>query len=204
MPSEKYQRGKSSRHVVDAHLLDEGTIVVGYDQGPVQVSCIVLNKEVSTDSTASWRSLIQSSQRPYRVDLVHKGHTTVIEHRHAGTSSPNPGISVLAPLPAAAGGQRRFLSGGHDGTVRMWDLTQGQGRNLQATSAYLSLSPGEAIGCLAYRQSSDEVLAGHARHISRATLGAYKAPRPVLLSAPPQQIHIHPQNPHVVILEVRT
>lgn len=35
------------RHVVDAHLLNENMVVVGYDKGPIQISCIALDKKVS-------------------------------------------------------------------------------------------------------------------------------------------------------------
>lgn len=106
-------------------------------------------------------------------------------------------------MPPNAMGRGRFLSGGGDGTIRMWTLTRSQGHNVEGTSTYLSLSPDLSIRCLAYQVSTDQVFVGHSSHISCANLESPKAPKPTLLSAPPHQIHIHPQAPQVVILEVR-
>lgn len=36
-----------TRHVTDVHLLDDKTIVVGYDRGPTQISCLILDERVS-------------------------------------------------------------------------------------------------------------------------------------------------------------
>ena len=49
LPVEKYHTGTKSelkRHVIDTCLLDDSKVIVGYDHGPTQVSCIVLNAEV--------------------------------------------------------------------------------------------------------------------------------------------------------------
>lgn len=97
---------------------------------------------------------------------------------------------------------RRFLTGGGDGTVRMW--TVAQGHDLDATSIHLSVSPNHLLQCLAYRPSDNRVFMSHTRHIYSAHLEASKAPTPMLLSACPLQVHIHPDNPQVVILEVCT
>ena len=143
-------------------------------------------------------------QRPFRVDISHRGHTAVVERPHTGKSSPNPGISAMAVVPAT-NRHRRFLSGGRDGTVRLWTLTGDKGRNLQATSTHLPFSPHQSVRCLAYRSSDNRVFVGHARHISSAHVEAPKpaAPAPVL-SAAPLQVHVHPQDPQVVLVEVRT
>ena len=111
---------------------------------------------------------------------------------------------MLATMSPSTDGRPRFLSGGHDGTVRMWTLTQDQGRNMLATSHYLSLSPHEAVGALAYQQHNDQVLVCYSRSISCAKLGAANKAKPTLLSAPPQQIHLRPDDPEIVILEVST
>lgn len=127
------------------------------------------------------------------------------EHRRTGTSSPNPGISSMAAM--SADNRHRFLSGGGDGTVRIWTLSRDsdQGRNLRAASEHLAFSPRHPVRCLAYRSFDKSVFVCHTRHIFMAHL---EIPRPATmaheLSAAPQQVHIHPQNPHVVALEVRT
>lgn len=187
------------RHVTDAQLLGNATIVVSHDEGPSQISCIVLDAEVRL---LYWKFAPFSSslQRPYRVDLKHRGHTTVHEHRCAGPSSPNPGISSLATISVEP--YRRFLTGGGDGTVRMWTLVQGP--SMDATSTHLCLSPTHPLTCLAYRPLDDHVFMCHAKNICFAHVEATKAPRPTPLSASPEQIHVHPQNPQVLILEVCT
>lgn len=183
LPAQKARRDIVPRHVVDAVSLDEDTAVIGYDKGSCQVSCLLLNAD-----------------RPRHVDLTHRGHTTVVEH-HTGTSSPNPGISALAAMPAD-GRSRRFLSGGGDGTVRLWTLS-GEGHDgLQAGSAPLELSPRQPVRGLAFRASDGAVLVGHARHVSVAPLEAPTRATPALLSAAPLQVHVHPQNPRVVLIEV--
>lgn len=55
-------------------------------------------------------------QTPRRIDLVHRGHAVVHEHRATGSSSPNPGTSALAVL---ARDRRQFFTGGGDGTIRI-------------------------------------------------------------------------------------
>ncbi|GJE84667.1 hypothetical protein PsYK624_007430 [Phanerochaete sordida] len=183
LPAEKARRGVASRHVVDAVAVDARTIVIGYDAGPTQVSCLLLG-----------------SERPRHVDVPHRGHTTVVEHA-SGTSSQNPGISALAALPADGGGRRRFLSGGGDGSVRLWTLAGADGA-LRGASTPLALAPGQPVRCLAYRASDGAVFAGHARHVSCAHVEAARAGKPALLSAAPLQVHVHPQDPRVVLLEV--
>ena len=139
-------------------------------------------------------------QRPYRVDLEHRGHSTVKEYS-TGRSSPNPGVSALTPISFDA--HPRFLSGGEDGTIRVWAITQ-VGSTLEATSEHLELSPTHPVRCLAYRPSDDQVFVCHTRHIYSAHLEAPKPPPAMRLSATPLQVHVHPQNPQVVILEVST
>lgn len=99
---------------------------------------------------------------------------------------------------------RRFLTGGGDGTIRIWTIADGGDRGLQASSKHLSISPNHLLGCLAYRPSDHRVFVCHGRRIFDARLEDPSPPPAVEVSAEPQQVHIHPQHPNVVLLEVRT
>lgn len=142
-------------------------------------------------------------QRPYQIDIGHRGHTTDIERReHWDPAVPNPDVAAMAAM--AHEHYRRFLTSERNGrAVRMWTV-DGQGRDLEATSVGLPFSPKHPVGCLAYRKVDDCVFMCHQRHIYSARVEDTKASEPKLLSAMPRQVHIHPQNPNIVILEVRT
>lgn len=110
---------------------------------------------------------------------------------------PNPGIACLASIP---GHERRFLSGGYDGTIRSWRLSSEHPTS--AKSKHLDLSPEQPVRCIAYRGATTDVFAAHTKHLYVAALEAPKSAKPYLLSAEPQQIHVHPHNANIIVLEV--
>ncbi|KAI0676855.1 hypothetical protein C8Q78DRAFT_50626 [Trametes maxima] len=152
-----------SRHVEDACLIGDNTVVVGYNKGPCQVSLIP----------------VRGDQRPCRIDLTYKAHSTVIENRTAGTSHPNPGIASLAPLASD-----RFLSGGHDKTVRLWTVTRNDDR------------------ALAYSTWNSAVYSAAGDYIATTELNARAPTEPVRVSGKITQVHVHPQDRRLVILEI--
>ncbi|KAI0370285.1 hypothetical protein BV20DRAFT_1113275 [Pilatotrama ljubarskyi] len=175
-----------SRHVEDACLIAEGTVVVGYNKGPCQVSLIP----------------VRGDQRPRRIDLSYRAHSTVIEKRFAGTSHPNPGIACLAPVTSDS-----FLSGGHDKTVRHWKVTRTQGQSgncaeFSAGSVRIPMEHSHAIQALAYSEWNNAVYSGSGERIATTRLDAPAPSESVRVSGRINQVHVHPQDPRLIALEV--
>ncbi|KAI0939459.1 hypothetical protein AcV5_010419 [Taiwanofungus camphoratus] len=175
--------GAPDPHVEDACLLEDHTAIVGYDSGPCQVSVIALDVD----------------QPPRRMDLSHKAHSTVQESRTTGIAHPNPGISALAPVEGAG---LRFLSGGHDKTLQIWTLKQSIGKYI-ARSQRLKIIHSQRVQAIAYRAHDQSVFSCAGTHISTMQLSAHVVPDPIRVSdGRILQIHVHPQAPNLVILEV--
>ncbi|KAJ3551861.1 hypothetical protein NM688_g4467 [Phlebia brevispora] len=171
------------RHVVDAHLLNNNMIVVGYNEGYTQVSCVTL----------------MEGRRPMRCDLSHRAHNVVHEHRRVGRSTPNRGISCMCVSNEQPS---QFLSGGEDGSVHSWTVSHAAGE-LSAKSVKLGIQHAQPIHCISCRTSDRRLFTCYSQYIHSADFEAtYKPSDAVFLSCKPQQIHIHPQNPSIVILEV--
>jgi len=169
--------------VADACLVGDKTIVVGYVHGAYQASLILLGDQ----------------RQPRRVALAHRAHSTVQENRNLGTSRPNPGISALAPCD---GSRLQFLSGGEDRTVHLWTLRNTDG-GYKATSHRLRVPQLQKVQALAYRSVDETVFSCGGTSISKVNISARYVPDPVRVSdGRILQIHVHPQDPQVVILEV--
>lgn len=121
------------------------------------------------------------------------------ENLQVGTSRPNPGISTLAP---ADGSRLRFLSGGYDKTVHLWTLKQ-TADGYDVHSRRLCVQQSQPIHALAYRSVDETVFACGGKSISAANISTLHAPKPVRVSdGRILQVHVHPQDTRVVILEV--
>ncbi|KAI0650011.1 hypothetical protein C8Q79DRAFT_941915 [Trametes meyenii] len=172
-----------SRHVEDACLIGDNTVVVGYNKGPYQVSLIP----------------VCGDQPPRRIDLTYKAHSTVIENRTAGISQPNPGIASIAPLVGD-----RFLSGGHDKTVRLWTVTRNDDRGapFSAHSVRIPTQHVQAVQALACSSRNSVIYSAAGDWIATTNLDARAPTEPVRVSGKITQVHVHPQYPHFVILEI--
>ncbi|TFY69934.1 hypothetical protein EVJ58_g151 [Rhodofomes roseus] len=179
-----YQPDKAPAALVaDACLVEDNKAIVGYEHGPCQASLILLGDQY----------------RPRRVDLAYRAHNTVQENRTLGTSHPNPGISALA---SCNGLRLRFLSGGHDGTVHLWTLTN-MDDVYEADSRRLNLRQPRRCQALAYRNVDETVFSCAGTSVYAVNISAQRAQDAVRVSdGQILQIHVHPQNPHVIILEV--
>ncbi|KAI0092792.1 hypothetical protein BDY19DRAFT_507415 [Irpex rosettiformis] len=161
-----YESGQHRRKVTDAILLDDRTAVVSYELGHAQVSCVILDEDHSR-----------------HVDLAHRGHSTVVEHKVKGTSSKNPGIYTLAALSHST---RQFLSGGGDGTIRLWTLRTGRRGEMTGTSTHLWEDYFLPIRCVAYTHASGKVLFGSSKSIyTRDLSGAKLSEEKAALSTQP-------------------
>ena len=137
--------------------------------------------------------------QPHRIDLAHRAHNTVQENAQSGTSRPNSGISTLAPLD---GPQLRFLSGGFDTTIHLWTLIH-TGNGCTARSKRLDVRQLQGVQSLAYRSVDNTLLSCGGSSIYCADISAYQQPKPIKVAdGRLLQVHVHPQNPQVVILEV--
>ncbi|KAL7282112.1 hypothetical protein ACG7TL_003581 [Trametes sanguinea] len=174
------------RHVEDACIIGESTIVVGYNKGPRQVSLIPVLED----------------QRPRRIDLTYKAHSTVIENRVAATSYPNPGIACLAPVSSDS-----FLSGGYDKTVRHWKVTPDPGQSAwraaySAGSGRLPTDHMQAVQALAFSSWNNAVYSAAGDRIATTRLDARAPAEPVRVSGKITQVHVHPQDPRLIALEI--
>ena len=121
------------------------------------------------------------------------------EHPQLGTSRPNSGISTLAPLD---GPQLRFLSGGFDTTIHLWTLRHTDDGYI-TRSKRLGVRQLQGVQSLAYRSVDNALLSCGGSSIYSTDISAHQQPQPVKVSdGRLLQIHIHPQNPRVVVLEV--
>ena len=134
------------------------------------------------------------------MDLAHRGHSVVHEHPVTRTSSLNPGVSALAVLDKD---RRQFLTGGGDGSIRIWTM-KGVDAGQEATSRELTATYHQPVECLAFSRKDQRVLHARSKRIHSTDLVRFKCEILGLLSAEPLQIHIHPHDPFVVILEVRS
>ncbi|KAH9951765.1 hypothetical protein B0H21DRAFT_717413 [Amylocystis lapponica] len=169
----------SDAHVTDACLLGDRAVVVGYDSGPRQVSVITLGDEP-----------------PRRFNIRHRAHTIIHENRVTGSAHPYRGVSVLAPLS-----ETRFLSGGHDKTVHLWTVMP-TAEGFAAKSQRLNIEHSRCVQALAYRAHDNSVLSASGECVSTMRLSSHLPPDPIRVSGRVLHIHVHPQAPHFVVLEV--
>ncbi|KAI0751348.1 hypothetical protein C8Q80DRAFT_1156838 [Daedaleopsis nitida] len=175
-----------ARHVEDACLMGDDTVIVGYNKGPCQVSSI----------------LVREDQRPHRIDLIYKAHSIVNENPSAGKSYPNRGIASLASVAPNS-----FLSGGHDKTVHHWKLGRSRGRSkdrqsLSVSSVRIPTDHAQAVQALAYCGWNETVYSAAADRIATTKLTALAATEPERVSGKVTQVHVHPQDPRLIALEI--
>ncbi|KZT12991.1 uncharacterized protein LAESUDRAFT_690047 [Laetiporus sulphureus 93-53] len=169
-------------HVVDACLLEDNTVVLGYDKGPCQASLICLVDQI-----------------PRRIDLAYRAHSTVQESTSEQAALPILGLSALAPF---GGSSLRFLSGGFDKSIHVWTLKRAVD-SYTANSHRLKITHSQRVQSLAYRPHDEMVFSCAGTLIYQTNITAKIAPDPIRVSdGRILQVHIHPQAPKVVVLEV--
>ena len=137
-------------------------------------------------------------QRPCRIDITYKAHSTVIESRTIGKSYPNRGIACLAPVARDS-----FLSGGHDKTVHHWKLSRcGARGGFSARSVRIPTSHTQPVQALAYSAWNESVYSAAGDYVSTTRLAALAHTEPERVSGKITQVHVHPQDPRLIALEV--
>lgn len=107
------------------------------------------------------------------------------------------GVSCLAAIHAK-GGHIKFLSGGYDGTIHEWMAGV---ENLDGPRSRKVVSHGARIMALAYRDRDRSIVASvqkrlHITDLNRCNTKIHPFSNDI------QQIHIHPQDANVTLLEV--
>ncbi|KAI0721875.1 hypothetical protein C8T65DRAFT_629499 [Cerioporus squamosus] len=175
-----------ARHVEDACLIGDDTVVVGYNRGPCQVSLISVGDD----------------QQPCRHDLSYRAHSTVIENRSLGKAFPNRGIACLAPVAGDS-----FVSGGHDKTVHHWKISRGSSRRKgregwSASSVRIPMDHTQPVHALAYCGWNETVYSASGDRIASTKLGALAHAGSERVSGKIIQVHVHPQDPRLIALEI--
>ncbi|KAH9943062.1 uncharacterized protein BXZ73DRAFT_74110 [Epithele typhae] len=176
-----YPDDEDLRRVEDACLVGGKTVVIGYNPGPCQ--------------------------RPFRIDLQHKAHTTVIENPFAGTSCLNRGITCLAPVE-----DHSFLSGGYDKRLYLWKLAptdprrapdgSGNAIGFSVTSTRVPTNHVQPVQALAYSAWNNVVYTAAGDRVAQTKVDAYSAGEAKRVSGKVHQVHVHPQERDLVLLEI--
>lgn len=95
----------------------------------------------------------------------------------------------------------RFLSGGYDKAVHLWTVDR-NGDNYSASSQKIG-SQNLAVSAIAYHAHRETVLSCAGPWISTLNLSRHDSQtNSARVSGYALQVHIHPENPHIVFLEV--
>ncbi|KAF8897350.1 hypothetical protein BD779DRAFT_1490354 [Infundibulicybe gibba] len=165
------------QHVEDACVVGE-TIVIGYGDGPQQISLLRMNKDRS----------------PRKIELNHKPHSRPIRCGRPDTK----GTMLVSCLAAAcsSGKNVKFFTGGYDKSIRRWTVLDDHGSATSERIAQVTTAP------FALASRGRQILIAAGRNFLNIDLNHIMAkPKLAPLSNPVYQIHIHPQAPNITILE---
>ncbi|OCH88313.1 hypothetical protein OBBRIDRAFT_734658 [Obba rivulosa] len=76
------------------------------------------------------------------------------------------------------------------------------GQSYSARSKRLDVLHSRSVQAVAYRASDQAVLSSAGVHIRTTQISAVRASEPIRMSSSVTQVHVHPQAPHLVLLEV--
>lgn len=111
------------------------------------------------------------------------------------------GVRSLCPVNGNDFWRTRFLSGGYDKAVHLWTVDR-NGDNYSASSQKIG-SQNLAVSAIAYHSHRETVLSCAGPWISTLNLSRHTSQtNPARVSGYVLQVHIHPENPHIIILEV--
>ncbi|KZT26973.1 hypothetical protein NEOLEDRAFT_1240635 [Neolentinus lepideus HHB14362 ss-1] len=182
MPMHQYSNIEEPiyRRVEDA-ILTANTVVIGYSAGPCQISLVPL-------ASAS------RNKRPSRTDIIHTAHESIVCWRRDRTCDGR-----ISCLGAMSGHELNFFSGGYDKRVVHWKIDGSGNADTQGLPVYHS-GPVHAI---AYRGRDKTVLSSSGRNIYETNMDKAGKTKPVKKSTAIRHIHVHPQDPNLVVLEMR-
>lgn len=166
------------QHVEDACVVGD-IVVLGFNSGPSQVTFLPVTTEA-----------------PRRLD------SGVLPHVSSPrmSRSSGEGVRCLAPMNAAAGSVE-FFTGGHDRRIFKWsaDAQSLEEPTVTRINAFLDSS----VSAMAYRHDDNSLVSSDTKKLYVTDLTRSHTPRPAQVSNDVNQIHVHPQIPHLTLLEVR-
>ncbi|KAH7887911.1 hypothetical protein F5I97DRAFT_1805252, partial [Phlebopus sp. FC_14] len=163
------------RRVEDACIVGD-TIVLGYDNGPHQISLLPV-----------------TDRKPNMVDVALSPHSSGPRYK----DTPRRGVNCLAAMHAEAG-HIKFFSGGHDGAIHRWTVSPDA---LHDPHTEKVTSHGNSLSALAYRHQHASLLSSTQKTLFVTDL--HRGETVSNHSNDIQHIHVHPQAPYVTLLEVR-
>ncbi|TDL29292.1 hypothetical protein BD410DRAFT_14729 [Rickenella mellea] len=129
-------------------------------------------------------SLVTLGEKAKMTDLRSRGHGN--------------GIRTVAPMHS--NGSIRFLTGGYDHAVKLWDIVENNG--FYDSTIKLVMQNNAPVNSLAWRATAQEIVAAAGAKVYQKDINRRPDVTPVTMSNNVFQIHVHPQNANVVCLEV--
>ncbi|KAG1874622.1 hypothetical protein DFJ58DRAFT_650321 [Suillus subalutaceus] len=165
------------QHVEDACIVGD-TVVLGFNSGPSQVSFLPVTTEA-----------------PRRVNSRPLPH--VSSPRMSRPSGE--GVRCLAAMNAAAG-SIEFFTGGHDRRIFKWSADAQSLEEPTVTKINIFLDSG--VSAMAYRHNDNSLVSSDTKKLYVTDLTRSHTPRAAQVSNDVNQIHVHPQIPHLTLLEM--
>ena len=133
-------------------------------------------------------TLGQGGGKVFKLDL---GRTP-----HNGT-----GVACITPMQSE-GKSVRFLTGGYDKRIHLWEYNPWK-HEIPAQVEALPFEHNAGVSGIAWRSSDEMVISASGNRIWSYSVSKGLLGRPDEISNPVHQVHLHPHNPNVAILEVR-
>lgn len=115
------------------------------------------------------------------------------------SGSSGEGVRCLAAMNATAGSVE-FFTGGHDRRIFKWSAdTQSLEEPTVTKIAFLD----SGVSAMAYRHDDNSLVSSDTKKLYVTDLTRSHTPSPAQFSNYVNQIHVHPQIPHLTLLEVR-
>lgn len=165
------------QHVEDACVVGD-IVVLGFNSGPSQVEFL----PVTTDAPRR----VSSQPLPHVSSRVSK--------------SSGEGIRCLAAMNATPS-SINFFTGGHDRRIFKWTADTRSLEKPTVTKIDVFLDSG--VSAMAYRHNDNSLVSSDTKKLYVTDLTRSHTPKPAQVSNDVNQIHIHPQIPHLTLLEVR-
>ncbi|KAG1780185.1 hypothetical protein EV702DRAFT_964369 [Suillus placidus] len=165
------------QHVEDACIVGD-IVVLGFNSGPSQVTFLPVTTEA-----------------PRRVDARILPHVSSPRM----SRSSGEGVRCLAAMNAAVGSVE-FFTGGHDRRVFKWSADARSLEEPTVTKVDVFLDSG--VSAMAYRHNVNSLVSSDTKKLYVTDLTRSHTPRPAQVSNDVNQIHVHPQIPHLTLLEM--
>ncbi|KAG2077604.1 hypothetical protein BDR04DRAFT_556971 [Suillus decipiens] len=165
------------QHVEDACVVGD-IVVLGFNSGPTQVEFLPVTTEA-----------------PRRVSSQPLPHVSSRMSKSSGE-----GVRCLAAMDATPSSVE-FFTGGHDRRIFKWTADARFLEEPSVTKIDVFLDSG--VSAMAYRHNDNSLVSSDTKKLYVTDLIRSHTPKPAQVSNDVNQIHVHPQIPHLTLLEVR-